>query len=136
MVCGRILGIPLLFLSRICSLGIGRNDSSREYSYAALKGRSSTQNREKVFKFFAGESACAPGIWILKSLFQNRFVSKTGVVKMYYFAWFLREIFVDWRTHFADNSHQYGPRAASAGKPGKACNLCSSVGHRRVDRYR
>jgi len=61
------------------------------------------------------QSACAPGSLILKSLFQNRFVLESGFVKilrlrsgfrlagwmpperlkMYYFASFLREIFVD-----------------------------------------
>ena len=33
--------------------------------------------------------------WVLKRRFQNRFVPEGGVVKMYYFASFLREIFVD-----------------------------------------
>ena len=68
------------------------------------------------------ESGCATRAWkILKRRFQNGLVSESGFVKLSYFAWFLREIFVDGRTCFAYNS---------------SGNTCQTVGHRWVDSNR
>ena len=55
----------------------------------------------RAWKLFAGEGACAPRKSLdLKSVFQNRLVSESGFVKMYHFASFPREIFVDCRSLF------------------------------------
>lgn len=40
-----------------------------------------TSRSQKNASFRAREGACAPRSWILKSLFQNRFVPESGVVK-------------------------------------------------------
>jgi hypothetical protein len=73
--------------------------------FATRQGRRSGGELLEIGKLFAGERHRAPGSLILKSLFQKHFVPMAGLVKMSYFAWFLREIFVDVRTHFAYSSY-------------------------------
>ena len=98
------------------------------------------------------EGGCATRAWkILKRCFQNRLFSEVGLVKMSYFPPLFLLNFLDWGMRFADNSYQLvtlqiwwaivgftgtagfgsylvgsykvGHRgAASAGRPGKACN--------------
>jgi hypothetical protein len=63
--------------------------------FAALKGRSSTKLPKELFTFFTGRVVSARESGILKMPFQNPLVSESGFVKMYYFAWLAREIFID-----------------------------------------
>jgi hypothetical protein len=104
-----VLGVPL---ARDCHSddSEGANATEEEWRNPENcvrnpKGSLFHQNRRRVFKFSQARAPALQQKWILKRLFQNPFAPMAALVKMSYFVSFMREIFVDVRTHFAYSSH-------------------------------